>query len=58
MVSLTGTLVNNISTLIEANIPLLGLSVCRIYINSWVDFMSCLLGTFGVMNCFIIFVNS
>ena len=32
-VSLTGTLVNKFSTSSEANIPFLGLRVCRIWLN-------------------------
>ena len=39
MVSLTNTLVKKISISNEANIPLLGLSVRRILINSCVDFV-------------------
>ena len=58
MVSLTGILVNKFSALSEANIPLLGLSVCRIWINSCVDFMLYLLGKYGVIICFIVFVSS
>ena len=40
MDSLTGILVNKFSTSSEANIPLLGLSVCQICIKSCDDFMS------------------
>ena len=58
MVSLTGTLVNKFSTLSEVNIPLLGLSVCSFWINSCVEFMLHLIGKYGVISCFIVFVSS
>ena len=41
---LTDTFVNRFSTSSEANIPLLGLCVCRIQLNSCVNFMLYLLG--------------
>ena len=54
MVLLSGTLVNKFSTLSEANIPLLGLSVCWIWINSCVYFILYLLGKYGVISYLIV----
>ena len=41
----------------EVNISLLGLSECRTWINSYVDFTLYLLGKLGVKSCFIVFVS-
>ena len=57
IVSFTGTLVNKFSTSSETNIPLLGLIVLRTWINSCVDFMLYLLGKYGEISCFIVFVS-
>ena len=57
IVLLTGTLVNKFSTSSEANIPLLGLIVWRTWINSCVDLMLYLLGKYGEISCFIVFVS-
>ena len=57
-VSLTGTLVNEFFTSSGANIPLLGLFVWRTWINSCIDVMLYLLGKYGEISCFIVFVSS
>ena len=49
---------NRFSTSSEANIPLLGLIVGRTSINSCVDVILYLLGKYGVISYFIVFVNS
>ena len=48
---------NRFSTSSEANIPLLGLIVWRTWINSCVDFMLYLLGKYGEISCFIVFMR-
>ena len=58
IVSLTGTSVNRFSTSSEANFPILSLIVWRTWINSCVDFMLYLLGKYGEINYFIVFVSS
>ena len=55
--SLTGKFVNRFSTSSEADIPLLDLIVWRTWIKSCVDFMLYLVGKYGEISCFIVFVR-
>ena len=58
VVTLKGTFVNRFSTSSEAYIPLLGLIVCRTWINLSVDSMIYSLGMPRVISWFIVFVSS
>ena len=57
VVSLTGTFVNELSISRDAKVLLLGFCVHSIYVSSWVYFTLYLLGRYGVICSFKVFVR-